>query len=63
MSAFAKAIEKSAEFEGVLNSIKKGFLPQGVLGLIPVQKSHIISALMGVLKKRPLLSCLMMPLQ
>ena len=54
MSAFAKAIEKSAEFEGVLNSIKKGFLPQGVLGLIPVQKSHIISALVGGLEKKAL---------
>lgn len=55
MSAFVKAIEKSAEFEGVLGSIKKGFLPQGVLGLIPVQKSHIVSALVGGLEKKALI--------
>ncbi len=55
MSAFTKAIEKSAEFEGVLNSINKGFLPQGVLGLIPVQKSHIVSALVGDLGKKALI--------
>lgn len=54
MSAFTRAIEHSAEYEGVLNSIKKGFLPQGVLGLIPVQKSHIISALVGGLEKKAL---------
>lgn len=55
MSAFTHAIEHSAEFEGVLNSIKKGFLPQGVLGLIPVQKSHIVSALVGGLEKKALI--------
>ena len=55
MSAFTHAIENSAEFEGVLNSIKKGFLPQGVLGLIPVQKSHIVSALVGGLEKKALI--------
>lgn len=55
MSAFTKAIEKSAEFEGVLNSIKKSFLPQGVLGLTPVQKAHIVSALVGGLEKKALI--------
>ncbi|MBR4890752.1 MAG: transcription-repair coupling factor, partial [Clostridia bacterium] len=54
MSAFTKAIEYSAEFQGVENSIKKGFLPQGVLGLTPVQKSHIVSALVGGLEKKAL---------
>ncbi len=55
MSAFTKVIEKSAEFEGVLNSINKGFLPQGVLGLTPVQKAHIVSALVGGLEKKALI--------
>ena len=57
MSAFTQTIKESAEYCGVLNSIQKGFLPQGVLGLTPVQKAHIAAALVGVLKKRPLLSC------
>ncbi|MBO5333911.1 MAG: transcription-repair coupling factor [Clostridia bacterium] len=54
MSAFTQAIKNSAEYEGVENSIKKGFLPQGVLGLIPVMKSHLVSALVGGLKKKAL---------
>ena len=57
MSAFSRAIKQSAEFQGVENSIKKGFLPQGVLGLTPVQKAHIVSALTESLEKRLLLSC------
>ncbi len=55
MSAFTKAIKNSAEFLGVENSIKKGFLPQGVLGLTPVQKAHIVSALVGSLEKKALI--------
>ena len=39
MSAFTQTIKESAEYCGVLNSIQKGFLPQGVLGLTPVQKA------------------------
>ena len=54
MSAFTGTIINSAEFEGVENSIKKGFLPQGVLGLIPVMKAHLISALAGGLEKKAL---------
>ncbi len=55
MSAFAQTIKNSAEFQGVENSIKKGFLPQGVLGLTPVQKAHIVSALVGGLEKKALI--------
>ncbi len=55
MSAFTRAIEHSAEFQGVENSIKKSFLPQGVLGLTPVQKSHLVSALVGGLEKKALI--------
>lgn len=54
MSAFQKSIKSSAEYGGVENSIKKGFLPQGVLGLIPVQKAHVISALTESLEKKAL---------
>ena len=54
MSAFTDAIKNSAEYKGIENSIKKGFLPQGVLGLIPVMKAHIISALTGGLEKKAL---------
>ena len=54
MSAFTQAIKNSAEYEGVENSIKKGFLPQGVLGLIPVMKAHLVSALVGGLEKKAL---------
>lgn len=54
MSAFGETIKHSAEFQGVENSIKKGFLPQGVLGLIPVQKAHLVSALVGGLEKKAL---------
>ncbi len=54
MSAFSNAIKQSAEFQGVENSIKKGFLPQGVLGLTPVQKSHLISALTESLERKAL---------
>ena len=55
MSAFSRAIKNSAEFKGVENSIKKGFLPQGVLGLTPVQKAHIVSALTESLEKKALI--------
>lgn len=55
MSAFQKAMKISAEYQGVENSIKKGFLPQGVLGLIPVQKAHLISALTESLEKKALI--------
>ncbi len=55
MSAFTKAIKYSAEYKGVENSIKKGFLPQGVLGLTPVQKAHLASALVGGLEKKALI--------
>ncbi len=55
MSAFSKAIEHSAEFKGVEGSIKKGFLPQGVLGLTPVQKAHVASALTESLEKKALI--------
>lgn len=55
MSAFGKAVKQSAEYQGVENSIKKGFLPQGVLGLIPVQKAHIVSALTESLEKKALI--------
>lgn len=54
MSAFTETIKNSAEYKGVENSIEKGFLPQGVLGLIPVMKAHIISALTGGLEKKAL---------
>ena len=54
MSAFTEVIKNSAEYEGVVNSIKKGFLPQGVLGLIPVMKAHLISAATGGLEKKAL---------
>ena len=55
MSAFTQAIKESAEYCGVLNSIQKGFLPQGVLGLTPVQKAHIAAALVGGLEKKALI--------
>ncbi len=55
MSAFTQVIKNSAEYEGVENSIKKGFLPQGVLGLIPVMKAHLVSALVGGLEKKALI--------
>ena len=52
MSAFSKILDASTEFNAVKSSIEKGLLPQGVLGLIPSQKAHIISALTENLKKR-----------
>ena len=55
MSAFEHAIKISAEYQGVENSIKKGFLPQGVLGLIPVQKALLVSALVESLEKKALI--------
>ena len=54
MSAFTEAIKNSAEYEAVVNSIRKGFLPQGVLGLIPVMKAHIVAATVGGLEKKAL---------
>ena len=54
MSAFTEVLKNSAEFEAVVNSIKKGFLPQGVLGLIPVMKAHLVSAVTGGLEKKAL---------
>lgn len=55
MSAFERAIKQSAEYQGLENSFKKGFLPQGVLGLIPVQKAHLVSALTESLEKKALI--------
>lgn len=55
MSAFHNAIKYCAEYEGIENSIKKGFLPQGILGLSPVGKAHILSALVGGLEKKALI--------
>ena len=54
MSAFTEAIKNSAEYEAVVNSIRKGFLPQGILGLIPVMKAHIVAATVGGLEKKAL---------
>lgn len=54
MSGFSKAIKSSQEYSAVENSIVKGFLPQGVLGLVPVQKAHLISSLAESLEKKAL---------
>ena len=55
MSAIIKAAADWGEFRAVRDSIKKGSLPQGVLGLIPSQKAYIISALTESLEKKALI--------
>lgn len=54
MSAFTRAIDAFEEYSAVKRSIQKGFLPQGVLGLIPAQKAQLISSLTESLKKKAL---------
>lgn len=54
MSGFLKSMAISSEYQGVEHSLKKGFLPQGVLGLIPVQKAHLIASLTESLQEKAL---------
>lgn len=54
MSGFSKLGERSSEYCAVVNCFKKGFLPQGVLGLLPVQKAQIITSLTESLQKHAL---------
>ncbi len=55
MSGLSKAMLKSREFSNIENSFKKGFLPQGILGLSSVQKAHIVSSLVQSLNRRALI--------
>lgn len=54
MSGFSTLSEKSSEYSAVVRCFQKGFLPQGILGLLPVQKAHIITSLTQSLQKRAL---------
>ncbi len=54
MSGFSKLSEKSSDYSAVVRCFQKGFLPQGILGLLPVQKAQIISSLTESLQKRAL---------
>lgn len=54
MSGFSKLGERSSEYSAVVRCFQKGFLPQGILGLLPVQKAQIISSLTQSLQKRAL---------
>lgn len=54
MSGFSKLCEKSSEYSAVVRCFEKGFLPQGILGLLPVQKAQIITSLTESLKCRAL---------
>ena len=55
MTALTQAILSSPEFQGVKRSVENGYLPQGVLGLSPVLKAHIISALSQSLNRKALI--------
>lgn len=54
MSGFSKISEKSSEYSAVVRCFQKGFLPQGILGLLPVQKAQIITSLTESLQKKAL---------
>lgn len=54
MSGFSKHLEKSSEYSAVVRCFQKKYLPQGVLGLLPVQKAQIITSLTESLKKHAL---------
>lgn len=54
MYGFSKLLENSPEYSAVVRCFQKGFLPQGVLGLLPVQKAQIITSLTQSLNKRAL---------
>lgn len=54
MSGFKVLSEKSSEYSAVVRCFQKGFLPQGILGLLPVQKAQIISSLTESLQKKAL---------
>lgn len=54
MSGFSKLSEKSSEYSAVVRCFQKGFLPQGILGLLPVQKAQIITSLTESLQKKAL---------
>ena len=55
MSALAKTMAKSREFSEIEKSFRKGFLPQGIIGLSSVQKAHIVSALTQSLGRKALI--------
>lgn len=54
MSGFSTLNEKNSEYSAVVRCFQKGFLPQGILGLLPVQKAHIITSLTQSLQKKAL---------
>lgn len=54
MSGFSSLSEKSSEYSAVVRCFQKGFLPQGILGLLPVQKAQIISSLTESLQRKAL---------
>ncbi|MCR4593510.1 MAG: transcription-repair coupling factor [Clostridiales bacterium] len=55
MSALVKTMAKSREFSEIEKSFRKGFLPQGIIGLSSVQKAHIVSALTQSLGRKALI--------
>ncbi len=57
MNALLKVLEKSEEFNTLLNNTEKTALPLGVLGLSNVHKAHWISALCAKLGKTALVLC------
>lgn len=54
MSGFSTLNEKNSEYSAVVRCFQKGFLPQGILGLLPVQKAQIITSLTQSLQKKAL---------
>ena len=52
MSFFSQALKKTTEYPALLNYIKKGRVPMGVIGLSQIHKAHVISSLCGDLSPR-----------
>ncbi len=52
MSFFSQALKNTSEYPALLNFIKKGRVPMGVLGVSQIHKAHIISSLCDDLSPR-----------
>ncbi len=57
MSGFSAILKNSIEYNTVLNCVKSGRVPMGVIGLTPVHKAHYISSVCEQTGKHSLIIC------
>lgn len=57
MSAFLSLLKNSIEYGSIVNALKGGRVPMGVIGLTPVHKAHYISSVCEELGRMSLIVC------